>query len=164
MSISAPESLLETHKVNSFNSGVDSLDGWLRQRALKNQVNGASHTYVACGEDQHVLAYYALASGAVTVGASSGRFRRNMPDPIPVVVLARLAVDRSLQKQGIGRALMRDASSRVIQAASTIGIRGMIVQALSDEAKEFYEKLGFESSPLDPMTLMVTLTDLKASM
>lgn len=111
-----------------------------------------------------MLAYYALASSAVTVDAAPGRFRRNMPDPIPVVVLGRLAVDQSLQGKGVGRALVRDAGLRVIQAADTIGIRGMIVHALSAEAKAFYERTGFEPSPLDPMTLMVTLTDLKASL
>ncbi|MDR2213378.1 MAG: GNAT family N-acetyltransferase, partial [Pseudomonadales bacterium] len=94
----------------------------------------------------------------------ASRFRRNMPDPIPVVVLGRLAVDRSYQSQGIGRALVQDASQRVIQAAGILGIRGLIVHALSNEAKAFYERIGFEPSPLDPMTLMITLADLKASL
>lgn len=110
------------------------------------------------------MAYYALASSAITVEAAQGRFRRNMPDPIPVVVLGRLAVDKSLQGKGTGRALVRDAGLRVIQAADTIGIRGMIVHALSAEARTFYEHVGFEPSPLDPMMLMVTLADLKASL
>jgi predicted N-acetyltransferase YhbS len=144
-------------------SGVESLDRWLKQRAIKNQTTGASRTFVAC-DDRRVLAYYALASSAVTVGAASGRFRRNMPDPIPVVVLGRLAVDHSSQGHGVGRALVRDAGLRVIQAADIIGIRGMIVHALSAEAKAFYERVGFELSPLDPMMLMVTLADLKASL
>jgi predicted N-acetyltransferase YhbS len=87
-----------------------------------------------------------------------------MPDPIPVVILGRLAVDRSLQGKGLGRALVRDAGQRVIQAAATIGIRGIMVHALSGEAKAFYERLGFEPSVLDPMTLMVTLADLEASL
>ena len=141
----------------------ESLDFWLKHRALKNQTTWASRTFVAC-DGSRVVAYYALASSAVTVDAAPGRFRRNMPDPIPVVVLGRLAVDQSLQGKGVGRALVRDAGLRVIQAADTIGIRGMIVHALSAEAKAFYERTGFEPSPLDPMTLMVTLTDLKASL
>ena len=87
-----------------------------------------------------------------------------MPDPVPVVVLARLAVDQSLHGKGMGRALIRDAGLRVIHAADTIGIRGMIVHALSMDAKTFYERMGFEPSPLDPMILMVTLADLKASL
>jgi predicted N-acetyltransferase YhbS len=87
-----------------------------------------------------------------------------MPNPIPVVVLGRLAVDKAWHGKGVGRALVRDAGLRVIQAADTIGVRGMIVHALSPEAKQFYMRLGFDLSPLDPMMLMVTLADLKASL
>lgn len=163
MTVAAPEPLAAHHDVQPFVSGVESLDFWLKHRALKNQTTGASRTFVAC-DGSRVVAYYALASSAVTVDAAPGRFRRNMPDPIPVVVLGRLAVDESMQGKGVGRALVRDAGLRVIQAADTIGIRGMIVHALSAEAKAFYERTGFEPSPLDPMTLMVTLTDLKASL
>ncbi|MFT0533590.1 GNAT family N-acetyltransferase [Castellaniella hirudinis] len=110
------------------------------------------------------LDMHALASSAVISAEASGRFRRNMPDPIPVVVLRRLAVDQSLQGRGFGRALVQDAGRRVIQAADAIGIRGMLVHALSPEAKVFYECIGFEPSALDPMTLMTTLADLKASL
>ncbi len=163
MTVSAPEPLTERHDTAAFSSGVESLDAWLKRRAMKNQATGASRTFVVC-EGNRVVAYYALASSAITVEEAPGRFRRNMPDPIPVVVLGRLAVDRSMQGQGLGRALMRDAALRVIQAADTIGIRGMITHALSPEAKAFYERVGFEPSPLDPMTLMVTLNDLKASL
>lgn len=163
MTVGVPERLDAGHDVESFISGVEGLDDWLKRRALKNQATGASRTFVAC-EGRRVMAYYALASSAVAVVSASGRFRRNMPDPVPVVVLARLAVDQSRQGSGWGRALVRDASLRVIQAADTIGIRGMIVHALSPDAKAFYERIGFEPSPLDPMMLMVTLTDLKASL
>ena len=163
MTVTAPEPLAAHHDVESFASGAESLDHWLKRRALKNQTTGASRTFVAC-DNARVLAYYALASSAITGDAAPGRFRRNMPDPIPVVVLGRLAVDHSLHGQGFGRALVQDAGRRIIQAADTIGIRGMLVHALSDEAKVFYERIGFEPSPLDPMTLMVTLTDLKASL
>ncbi len=124
-------------------------------------MTGASRSFVAC-IGQRVLAYYALASSAVAVDAAPGHFRRNMPDPIPVVVLGRLAVDRSLHGKGIGRALVRDAFMRVAQAADTIGIRGLIVHALSEQARDFYERVGFEPSHADPMMLMVTLGDLKA--
>ena len=165
MTLAAPAPLMAQHDTTSFLSGVDNLDHWLKQRALKNQVNGASRTFVVCDHpDMRVLAYYALASSAVAVDAVPGSFRRNMPDPIPVVVLGRLAVDRSLQGKGMGRALVRDASLRVIQASDTIGIRGLIVHALSMEARLFYEHVGFSSSPLDPMMLMITLTDLRASL
>ena len=167
MRLSAPEPLGRQHALEHFVSGADSLDQWLKRRALKNQASGASRTFVVC-EDARVRAYYALASGAVTVDEAPGRFRRTMPEPvpepIPVVVLARLAVDRSWQGRGVGRALMRDAGLRVLQAADTIGIRGLITHALSEAAQGFYEQLGFEPSPLDPMTLMITLADLKAAL
>lgn len=163
MRISAPEPLADTHDLSVFGCGVSTLDDWLRQRALKNQTTGASRTFVAC-EGKRPLAYYALASGAVTVTMATGRFRRNMPDPIPVVVLGRLAIDVSAQGQGLGRALVRDAGLRVLQAADAIGIRGLLVHALSDEAKAFYERVGFDPSPLDPMTLMITLPDLGAAL
>jgi len=163
MTLSAPDLLTDCHEIEAFASGVESLDKWLKHRAMKNQKTGASRTFVAC-DGMRVVAYYALASSAVAVVEASGRFRRNMPDPVPVVVLGRLAVDRTFQGKGIGRALVRDAGFRVIQAADTIGIRGLIAQAVSAQAKIFYEHIGFEVSPLDPMTLMITLADLKACM
>ena len=163
MTLAAPVPLLTTHEVDAFSCGVESLDLWLKRRSLKNQITGASRTFVAC-ESTHVVAYYALASSSVVVKTAPGRFRRNMPDPLPVVVLGRLAVDRGWHGQGIGRAMVRDAGMRVLQAAEVIGIRGIVVHALSDAAKAFYERIGFEPSPLNPMTLMVTLSDLIACM
>lgn len=139
------------------------MDHWLKLRALKNQATGASRTFVIC-DGKRVLAYYALASSAVTAEVATGRLRRNMPDPIPVVVLGRLAIDQSLQGQGIGRAMVRDACLRVLAAADAIGIRGMLVHALSPEAQAFYEHVGFEPSPLEPMTLMATLADVRAGL
>lgn len=163
MTLSAPEPLAAQHDTAAFACGVDSLDHWLKQRALKNQATGASRTFVVC-EGKRVVAYYALASSAVAVEAATGSLRRNMPDPIPVVILGRLAIDRSLQGSGMGRALVRDACLRVVAAADAIGIRGMIVHALSEPAQAFYERVGFDPSPLDPMTLMATLSDLRAGL
>lgn len=163
MSLSAPEPLAAHHDTAAFACGVDSLDHWLKQRALKNQATGASRTFVVC-EGKRVVAYYALASSAVAVEAATGSLRRNMPDPIPVVILGRLAIDRSLQGSGMGRALVRDACLRVVAAADAIGIRGMMVHALSESARAFYERVGFDPSPLDPMTLMATLSDLRAGL
>lgn len=160
MSLTAPEPLAAHHDMTAFSCGVENLDRWLKQRALKNQASGASHTFVVCNNNR-VVAFYALASSAVAADAASGRLRRNMPDPIPVVVLGRLAIDQSLQGGGLGRALVRDACLRVLAAADAIGIRGMIVHALSDNARAFYQRVGFEPSPLDPMTLMVTIADLR---
>lgn len=159
--LSPPEPLADHHELGNFDCGEPSLDDWLKRRARANQVSGASRTY-AVSDDNRVIAYYALASGAVTMDTATGRFRRNMPDPIPVAVLARLAVDRAWRGQGIGRALFRDAALRVTNAADAIGIRGIVVHAISDEAKSFYLTLGFDPSPREPLTLMVTLRDIRA--
>jgi GNAT superfamily N-acetyltransferase len=156
-----PEPLTEQHDIGEFSSGEPSLDDWLRRRARANQASGATRTYVVC-QGRRVVGYHALASGVVALESATGRFRRNMPSPVPVAVLARLAVDREWQGRGIGRAMFRDAALRVTHAADAIGIRGMIVHALSDEAKKFYLALGFEESPREPMTLMVTLSDIRA--
>jgi len=158
--LSRPEPLAETHDLNDFFSGVSSLDDWLKRRARPNQVSGASRTFILA-EERRVIGYYALASGAITVADSTGRFRRNMPDPIPVAVLGRLAIDRSQQGRGLGRALFRDCALRVVHAADAIGIRGILVHAISEQAKAFYLALGFDPSPSEPMTLMVTLADIR---
>ncbi|MBX9774421.1 MAG: GNAT family N-acetyltransferase [Xanthobacteraceae bacterium] len=163
MTIDAPVPLADQHDLTEFNSGVDSLDEWLRRRSRGNQATGASRTFVAC-EGPRVVAYYALASGAVNVASATGRLRRNMPDPIPVAVLGRLAVDRVRHGHGIGRALFGDAACRVFRASDLIGIRGLLVHAISEEAKAFYVALGLSESPLDPMTLMVSLADLRAAL
>jgi GNAT superfamily N-acetyltransferase len=148
--LSPPELLAEHHDIADFSSGEASLDEWLRRRARANQVSGASRTYVVC-EDKRVIAYYALASGVIAVESAPGRFKRNMPDPIPVAVLARLAVDRDWHGKGLGRALFRDAALRVAQAADAIGIRGIVVHAISEEAKKVYVALGFDPSPREPI-------------
>jgi predicted N-acetyltransferase YhbS len=163
LTLSPPEPLADHHEIEEFNSGEASLDGWLRRRARANQVSGASRTFVVC-EGKKVIGHYALACGAVTVETAPGRFRRNMPDPIPVAVLARLAVDHGWQGKGLGRALFRDAARRVAQAADAIGIRGIVVHAISSEAKKFYLALGFDPSPREPMMLMVTLPDVRAAL
>jgi GNAT superfamily N-acetyltransferase len=160
--LGAPEPLTTEHGIGGFDSGVVSLDDWLRRRALQNQISGASRTFVVC-EQGLVVAYYALAASAVAPAAAPGRFRRNMPDPIPVVVLARLAIARNHQNRGLGRALVQDAAHRVVHAADTLGIRGLLVHAISEEARAFYLRLGFDPSPLDPLTLMTTVAELKAS-
>lgn len=158
-----PEPLADHHEIGDFSSGEASLDGWLRRRAKANQVSGASRTYVVC-EEKRVIGYYALASGAITVESAPGRFKRNMPNPIPVAVLARLAVDRLWQGRGIGRALFRDAARRIAHAAETIGIRGIVVHAISEDARKFYLALGFDPSPGEPMTLMVTVSDVRSEL
>jgi predicted N-acetyltransferase YhbS len=142
---------------------VQSLNDWLKRRALANQTSGATRCFVVA-ERERVIAYYALASGAIASSGAIGRFRRNMPDPIPIAVLARLAVDQKYQGKHIGRSLLRDALFRISHAAETIGIRGVIVHAASPDAKAFYRQFGFDESSADPMTLMITLSDLGAAL
>jgi GNAT superfamily N-acetyltransferase len=161
--LTAPAPLNSDHEIDSFTSGETALDDWLRRRALANQASGATRTYVVC-ESNRVVGYYAVASGAIDHANVHGKFRRNMPDPIPVVVLARPAVDRSRQGHGLGRAMFRDAAQRVAQAGETIGIRGMVVHAISVEARRFYFALGFEPCPTEPMTLVITLRDILATL
>jgi GNAT superfamily N-acetyltransferase len=155
--------LTEQHDRTRFSCGMPILDEWLARRALPNQVAGASRTYVAC-EDNRVVGYYALAAGSVEASAATGRFRRNMPAPIPVALLARLAIDREFQGHGLGRALLRDAARRLHAAADILGVRGLLVHALSDDARRFYVAVGFDSSPLDPLTLMISMVDIRALM
>jgi GNAT superfamily N-acetyltransferase len=158
--LSAPEPLDSHHPTAGFESGVSSLDDWLQRRAPQNQVSGASRTFVVC-EKGEVVAYYALASGAVAAIVAPGGFRRNMPDPIPVVVLGRLAIARTHHGQGIGRALFQDAARRVLRAGESIGVRGLLVHAISEDARNFYLRLGLKPSPLEPWTLMVGMAELR---
>ena len=161
--IIAPEHLTPEHDVAAFDSGVPALDDWLKRRALANEQAGASRTYVVCAGGR-VVGYYALATGAVALAAATGRVRRNMPDPVPVMVLGRLAVDRAYQERGSGAGLLRDAILRTLQAAEFGGIRAILVHAISDDAKRFYERHGFVESPVDPMTLMITIADAKKAL
>ena len=161
--IREPEKLSSVHDLSIFNCGEPTLNNWLHRRALQNQESGASSTYVIT-EGRRVVGYYMLAAGSVVREASPGRVRRNVPDSVPVVVLGRLAVDVEFQERGIGRALLRDAVLRSLQAAHIIGVRAFLVHALSDEAKAFYESWGFVSSPVNPMTLMVTVAEAKKAL
>lgn len=155
-----PEKLNTGHDVSAFDCGEPTLNGWLRRRALQNQQSGASTTYVITAGMQ-VVGYYTLAAGSLSRETAPGRVRRNVPDPVPIVVLGRLAVDLDFQHQGLGRVLLRDAVLRSLQAAYIIGVRAILVHALSDEAKAFYESCGFVPSPVNPLTLMVTVAEAK---
>lgn len=163
MALSAPVLLADHHDLDDFNSGEASLDDWLKKRARANLASGASRVFVAC-EDTQVAGYYALSSSSVMGAAVPGRFRRNMPDPIPVVLLGRLAIDTRWQRRGLGRSLFRDAAMRVSHAAEAIGVRGIVVHAISDDARKFYVALGFSECPGEPMTLVVTLQDIRVNL
>lgn len=157
MRLTAPQPLRVDHELGTFECGEPSLDEWLRRRALANQLNGASRTFVVLDETQTVVGYYALAAGAVSHEHATGGVRRNMPDPIPVLVLARLAVARRAQGNRLGAALLQDAVLRAMAVAENAGVRALLVHALNDNAKAFYEHYGFVPSPMDPMTLMLRL-------
>ena len=157
-SICAPEKLTTAHDLSQFECGELELDDWLRRRAIQNEESGASRTYVVCIGRQ-VVGYYALDAGAVAHAHAPGRVRRNMPNPMPVMVIGRLAIDHKFQRRGIGSALLRDAVLRTVQAAEIAGIRAILVHAISESAKQFYERSGFIPSLVDPMTLMITVVD-----
>ena len=161
--VSAPEHLTATHDVSAFDGGVLELDTWLKRRALPNEASGASRTYVVSAAGR-VVGYYALATGAVAQQLATGRVRRNMPEPIPVMVIGRLAVDREHQGMGLGSALLKDALLRTLNAASIVGIRAVLLHAISDGAKRFYEKAGFAASPVDPMTMMITIAEVEKAL
>jgi GNAT superfamily N-acetyltransferase len=161
--LSAPQKLSPEHNLSTFHCGEPTLDDWLRRRALQNEESGASRTYVVCLGEQ-VVGYYALAAGAIAHAEVPGRIRRNMPDPVPVMVLGRLAVDLTLQGREVGRALLRDAVLRTLQAAEIAGIRAILVHAISERAKQFYLKAGFLESLLDPMTLVIPLGEVEKAL
>jgi GNAT superfamily N-acetyltransferase len=153
----SPVPLDEVHRLDAFDCGVDSLNDWLKRRARANQVSGASRTYAVADMEGQVAGYYCLASGALALTQAPGSVRRNMPDPIPMAILGRLAVDRNWQGHGLGAALLRDAVERTQAASNILGIRGLLVHALSDEAKVFYKRYGFVASPARPMMLVMAL-------
>jgi GNAT superfamily N-acetyltransferase len=161
--LSAPEHLTSDHDVSAFDCSVPELDTWLKRRALQNEVSRASRTFVVTMGGR-VVGYYALATGAVSQEEATGRVRRNMPEPIPVMVLGRLAVDREHQGTGLGSALLRDALLRTLSAAEIAGIRAILLHAVSEDAKRFYTKHGFAESPIDPMTMMITLADVEKAL
>ena len=157
LALSAPQALVASHVLDEFTCGEPNLDEWLKRRALTNQLSGASRTFVVADLDGRVRGYYAMAAGAVSHQAATSGVRRNMPDPIPVMVLARLAVDHRAQGIQLGAALLQDAVSRAVAVSQSAGVRALLVHALHDRAKQFYQNHGFQESPQHPMTLMLRL-------
>ncbi|WP_308468152.1 GNAT family N-acetyltransferase [Rathayibacter soli] len=165
MKLHAPRPIEAADSTVGFNSGEDSLDRYLVERALANHVAGLARCYV-CTEDQNnqVVGYYTLSAVAVEHRQLPGRTRRNSPNPVPAVLLGRLAVDRTAQGSGLGKLLVRDALLSTLAAADHIGVRLLIVHALHREAAAFYTALGFKPSPTDPLHLYVLLGDVRASL
>ena len=143
--------------VDDFRCSAPALEKWLRERAHANQASGATRCFVACDEHHRVIGYYALSAGSVSHDAVPGRIRRNMPDPIPVIVLARLAVHADWTAQGIGKGLLKDAVLRAFQACHQVGARALLCHAIDPSAKAFYLTHGFVPSPVQPMTVMLPL-------
>ncbi len=157
MILRPPEPLALEHKTQTFACGESVLDEWLKRRAMGNQTSGASRTFVVTTEDREVVGYYALAAGAVAHQEATRSIRQNMPDPVPVMVLGRLAVDARAQGMKLGAALLQDALHRCVLVAENTGVRAMLVHALNDRARQFYQHYGFRASPTHPMMLMLRI-------
>lgn len=162
LQLGPPQPLAASHLLDDFACGEASLDDWLKRRALANQFTGASRCFVVSSPDGRVHGYYAIAAGAVSHQAATGSVRRNMPDPIPVLVLARLAIDRRAQGIHLGAALLQDAVNRTVAVSRNTGVRALLVHALHERAKGFYQHYGFQESPQHPMTLVLRLSAVKA--
>jgi GNAT superfamily N-acetyltransferase len=155
--LTPPVPLTPNHLLDGFDCGQPTLDEWLKRRALPNQSSGASRTFVVADSEQIVVGYYALAAGAVARRSAPGGVRRNMPDPIPVMVLGRLAVDRRAQGVRLGGALLKDAVERTLAVAENVGVRALLAHAMNGQTKGFYEHYGFFPTLFDPMTMMLRL-------
>lgn len=155
--LAEPVPLASSHRLDDFDCGEAQLDDWLRQRALVNQLGGASRTFVVADADNIVRGYYALAAGAISHELALGRIKRNMPDPVPAIVLGRLAVDRPAHGLGLGGDLLMDAVRRIEGISRQAGVRTILVHALHEQAQRFYEHHGFECSPIQPLLLMLRL-------
>jgi GNAT superfamily N-acetyltransferase len=157
---SAPAPIAANHDLAEFDCGDDALNGWLRRRALANQVGLASRTFVICTTGGIVAAYYSLATGAIARQLAPGPVRRNMPEQIPVVVLGRLAVDLRHQRTGLGSAMVRDAMLRVLSVSREVAVKALLVHAISAEAAAFYKRYDFVESPMDPMILLLPVATI----
>lgn len=154
--LSRPELLGDHHKRKQFDCGNQYLNQWLWNKADKNQKSNASRCFVTCNKDNEIIGFYCLSAGSVIRSDAPKNLQRNMPDPIPVLVMGRLAVDENYHGQGIGKALLRDAILRTLNTSEEIGIVALLVHAISVEAKNFYLSYGFIESPIHPMTLLLT--------
>ena len=161
--LNPPVLLTRNHDRNAFDCGSSALNDYLKKYALQNQKKHAARTYVATRGNQ-IVGYYTLAYGSVSLEEAPQSVKLGLPrHPIPVILLARLAVDSTEQGHGLGAALLKDALLRTIQAAEIAGLRAMLVHAKDDAAKRFYEKFGFEPSPIDAYHLFLRVSDILSS-
>ena len=155
-----PEPLALRHDISQFSSGVPTLDAWLRGKARLNEARGGARTYVACDGDR-VAGFYSLAASSVERGRVSSRIGRNMPDPVPVILLGQLAVDEAYRGRRLGSDLMIDAAGRSLAAAGTVGARAVIVQAIDEGARTFYERFGFRPfSEREPLMMALRTSEI----
>jgi GNAT superfamily N-acetyltransferase len=158
------EKLRREHDIALFDCGNPTLTAWLQKFAWTNQQADSARTYVALGEDR-VAGYYALTTGSVHKSESPERIAKGLANhPIGVVLLARLAVDKTQQGKGLGKALLFDALKRIEEAAEIVGVRAVLVHAIDDDARRFYERFDFDPSPIDPFQLMLLLKDLRKAL
>ena len=156
----AIEKLRRDHVLDSFDCGKEDLNHFLKRQAWNNQQANSAQTYVLA-KGLRVSGYYSLAAGSVTHDEATERVKKGLArHPVPVILLARLAVDVALNGKGIGSALLKDALVRTAQAADTIGARALLVHAKDDTAKAFYQHFDFEPSPSDPYHLLLIIKDL----
>lgn len=162
MALAAPVALAPHHDCTAFECIHAELSDWLRRRAQANEAARASRCFVLC-EGDRVVGFYALAAGSVQRANARPAVRRNMPDPIPAVVLGRLAVDRSWQGQGLGADLLHDAVLRALRGSREIGARVLLCHAIDEAARRFYLHQGFMESTFDPLTMMLDLRKAEAA-
>ncbi|MDZ7578927.1 MAG: GNAT family N-acetyltransferase [Candidatus Nanopelagicales bacterium] len=156
----APSPLSCEHETAEFDCGQQVLGEWLRKYALTNQSTGSARSFVAClSGTNRVVGFYALSTGVVIRNEAPGRIAKGMPDPIPVILLGRLAVDRKEHHHGLGSGLLRDAITRVVQVADTVGVRAILVHAMNEEARDFYLRHDFDPSPIHDDHLMLLMKD-----
>ena len=163
LSLLAPVLLSKEHNKQEFDCGYESLNNFLQKYALQNDKNNSSRTYVSiCGKSGIVAGYYTLTYGSISHREATSSVKKRMPNyPIPVMILARLAVSDDYKQLGLGRSLLKDALLRTVQASEIAGLRAIIAHAKDEKAKKFYLKYGFEESVLDEYHLMVSMRDIE---
>lgn len=155
----------KVHDRLSFDCGVEALNDYLKRFALQNQKKDAARTYVVTRGENRIVGYYTLVFGSVSHAETTAEVSAGLGHyPVPIILLARLAVDVSEKGKGLGKALVRDALTRAVQAADIAGLRAFMIHAKDESAQAFYQKLGFDPAPHNPLHLFLTLSDIRASL